>query len=414
MREILARMRSLWGGRARVARGLEVGRMPAFLSTRSRSYRVSLHPILYGLSVLLTVACAAKPVAGQVAARVPEPLAGPRAEAVDQVRERIRQWMAERNLPGVSVAVGVDGDLVWAEGFGWTDIEQRVPVSPLTRFRIGSASKGLTSAAVGLLYERGALDLDAPVQTYVPSFPEKEWPISTRQLMGHLSGIRHYQGEEEIYSSRHYDTVLAALDIFAADPLLFRPGTQYGYSSYGWNLVGAVVESVAGEPFLDFMRREVFAPLRMGRTVPDDVFRIVPDRASFYVRDSDGRLQNERHVDGSNKWASGGFLSTPSDLVRFGFAMLDGELLSPQTVELLWTPLRLESGEAAESALGWGVAEMRGSRVVASPGSSIGGRTAFVIFPDQRVVIVVMSNVTGAEVPPVWQAVAGLFMGSGS
>ena len=390
--------------------------MKTLVRVESREYRGL---VLFGLCALLTGAFTAEPAAGQTTARLPEPLIVVDEEAVDRVRDRIRTWMDEKNLPGVSIAVGVDGQIVWAEGFGWADLEQRVPVTPLTRFRIGSASKGLTSAAVGLLHERGALDLDSPVRAYLPSFPEKKWPMSTRQLMGHVAGVRHYVKEDEalrekeIYSSRHYDTVLESLEIFAADPLLFRPGTKYSYSGFGYSLVSAVVERVAGESFLEFMRREIFATLGMRHTVPDDVFRIVPHRASSYVRDSDGRLQNERYVDQSNIWAAGGFLSTPSDLVRFGFGMLEAEVLKPETVEMLWTSPKLESGGTTGYGLGWFLSKKNGHRVVASPGSSIGGRCSFVIFPDDSLVVAIMSNVTDAEVAPIWQALAQTFIKKG-
>lgn len=383
--------------------------MKTVLGTRPRSPCGSPRPALYGLVALVTVVFAADPAAGQTTVRVPAPRTAAHTQAVDQARERVRALVAEFNLPGVSVAVGMDGEPVWAEGFGWADLEQRVPVTPLTRFRVGSVSKPLTAAAVGLLYERGRLDLDASVQEYVPSFPEKRWPISTRQLMGHVAGVRHYRGEEEAFSSKHYENVLDGLEIFAADPLLFRPGTERSYSSYGWNLVSAVVHGAAGEPFLDFMRREVFAPVGMRQTVPDDVFRIVPHRASFYDRDPDGRLRNANYVDQSNKWAGGGFLSTPSDLVRFGFAMLDGELLASETVELLWTPLRLESGESTGYGLGWGIREIDGRPTIGHMGSSVGGRASLMVFPEQRMVVSVMSNVTRAEIPRIILTLVSLF-----
>ncbi len=372
-------------------------------------HRGSPRPVLYGLLALLTVVFAADPAAGQATALVPAPRTDAHAQAVDQARERVREWLAENNVPGISVAVGLDGELVWAEGFGWADLEQRVPVTPLTRFRAGSVGKPLTAAAVGLLYERGRLDLDTPVQQYVPSFPEKRWPISPRQLMGHTAGIRHYRGMEEALSSVHYDDVLEGLEIFAADSLLFRPGTDYSYSTYGWNLLGAVVQEAAGEPFLEFMRREVFAPVGMRHTVPDDVFGIVPHRASFYDRDSDGRLRNANYVDQSNKWAGGGFLSTPSDLVRFGFAMLDGELLEPETVELLWTPVQLESGESTGNGLGWSFQDFGGRPMIGHGGRSVGGTASLMIFPEQRMVVSVASNVTGAAPAPIAVALARLF-----
>jgi serine beta-lactamase-like protein LACTB, mitochondrial len=238
------------------------------------------------------------------------------------------------------------------------------------------------------------------------------WPISTRQLMGHFAGIRNYQNDEP-YSSKHYGSVLESLEVFSGDAVLFQPGTKYSYSSYGWNLVSAAVEGAASEPFLEFMRREIFTPIGMRHTVPDDVYMIVPGRASFYDRDSDGRLRNERYVDQSNKWAGGGFLSTPSDLVRFGFAMVDAELLKRETVDLLWTPLLLESGASTRYGLGWLTNELDGRKMVASPGASIGGQTSFIIFPEERIVLAVMSNVTKAEVAQLGQGLARLFLKGG-
>ncbi|HJO02578.1 MAG TPA: serine hydrolase domain-containing protein, partial [Acidobacteriota bacterium] len=110
-------------------------------------------------------------------------------DAVEWARPLVRAFMVEENLPGLSLAVGMAGKVVWAEGFGWADIGARRPVTPKTRFRIGSVAMPMTATAVGLLHERGLLDLDAPVRDYVPSFPEKEWPVTTRQLMGHVAGV---------------------------------------------------------------------------------------------------------------------------------------------------------------------------------------------------------------------------------
>ena len=107
------------------------------------------------------------------------------AAAVEQGRQIVRAGLTEHSLPGLSVAVGAGGDIVWAEGFGWADLETKAPVAPGTRFRIGTASTALTSAAVGLLAEQGRLKLDDVIQTYVPAFPEKQWPVTLRQVMGH-------------------------------------------------------------------------------------------------------------------------------------------------------------------------------------------------------------------------------------
>src|SRR5438105_9025629 len=184
---------------------------------------------------------------------------------------RMRALVCERlssHIPGVQVAVAIDGTLVWSEGFGYADAARKRPVTRATQFRIGSVSKPLTAAAVVLLYEQGKLDLDAPIQRYVPTFPDKGYPISTRQLAGHLAGIRHYK-DREFFFNRHFPTVRDGLEIFQDDSLLFPPGTRFSYSSYGWNLVSAVVEGAAGEDLLPSISGRVFGSLGLTPTAPD-------------------------------------------------------------------------------------------------------------------------------------------------
>ena len=167
--------------------------------------------------------------------------------------------------PGMSVAVAVDGKLVWAEGFGLADLEQCVPATPKTKFRIGSTSKPLTSAAAALLYEQGRIDLDAPIQRYVPSFPDKGQVITTRELLGHIGGIRHYNAAEEIENQKQYSSVTESLARFKDDPLIAPPGTKRRYSTYGYVLVSAVIEGASGQDFLTFMHDRVFLPLACER-----------------------------------------------------------------------------------------------------------------------------------------------------
>ncbi len=350
-------------------------------------------------SVLLVVffLAAAPSAQAQSVARVEGPSVAARAHAVDQARALARALVAKHNLPGLSVSVGVDGDVVWAQGFGWANLEERVPVTPLSRFRVGSVAKSLTSVAMGQLYQAGRVDLDAPVQKYVPSFPKKRWPVTVRELMAHTAGIRDYRGDEFL-NSKHYDNILDGLKIFENDPLVFKPGTQYLYTSYGWNLVGAVVQSVAHEPYLDYMRTHVFAPAGMRHTVPDDVARVVPHRTAYYVHDKQGRLRNAPYVDNSYKWPSGGFLSTPDDLVRFGFALLDGKLLKPATRKLLWSPVYLTSGKPIGRGLDWKLGtDAQGRHHVGHMGGSVGGRTVFRIYPRQHMVIAATTNLSDAD-----------------
>src|SRR6266581_118009 len=316
---------------------------------------------------------------------------------------RMRTLVCERlssHIPGVQVAVAIDGTLVWSEGFGYADAARKRPVTRATQFRIGSVSKPLTAAAVALLYEQGKLDLDAPVQRYVPSFPDKGYPITTRQLAGHLAGIRHYRGDEFL-RNRHFDTVLEGLAIFQGDSLLFPPGTKFSYSSYGWNLISAVVEAAAGQNFLSYMGRTVFRPLGMTHTAADRVDSLIPNRTRFYERAADGAFVLAPPVNNSYKWAGGGFVSTAEDLVKFGSAMLRPGFLKAGTLELLFTSQKTTAGEPTGYGVGWFVGtDSLGHRWVFHGGSSVGGTTAFGVDRDSRVVVAITSNLSDAPLAP--------------
>ncbi len=350
-------------------------------------------------------------VPGLLVAQTPAPATALRhAAAIDSARAIVAALVQREGIIGVSVAVGVGGELVWSQGFGFADAENRSPVTPETKFRIGSVSKSLTAAAVGLLVEQRQLDLDAPVQRYVPYFPRKQRPITTRQLGGHIAGIRHYRGDEFL-SSRRYDTVRDGLAIFEGDTLLFEPGTRYAYSSYGWNLIAAVIEGAARQPFLTYMRTRVFEPLGMRNTVADHTDSIIPFRTRFYMRDRDGTPLNAPYVDNSHKWVGGGFLATPEDLVRFGAAHLTPTFLRPETVRILWTSQRLEDGEQTGYGIGWRVGtDAHERRVVSHSGGSVGGRSLLLIYPDQGVVIAMAANMTDLRYGDVPERIAELFM----
>src|SRR5439155_277861 len=241
------------------------------------------------VAVLIGTALLASPMAhsgaagqAQCISRAAVPVPPAYASTVARARALVCDKLAGR-ISGLQVAVGVDGKLVWSEGFGYADVARKIPVTAETQFRIGSVSKPMTAAAVALLYEQGKLDLDAPVQRYVPSFPDKGVPITTRQLAGHLAGIRHYRGDEFLLN-RRFTSVLEGLTIFQGDSLLFPPGTKFSYSTYGWNLISAVVEAAAGQDFLSYMGRNVFRPLGMTHTAADRVDSLIPNRTRFYER----------------------------------------------------------------------------------------------------------------------------------
>ncbi len=317
-------------------------------------------------------------------------------EAIAASRAAFEAYIESSSTPGVSVAVVLEDDLVWAEGFGLADVEQGVPVTPKTLFRAWSVSKPLTAAAVGLLHERGRLDLDAPVQRYVPGFPDKGKPITPRQLGGHRAGIPHY-GPGDLANYTPYGSVLEALDKFKDRPLLFDPGTDFEYSTFGYTLLGAVIESAAETPYLDFMQAEVFGPLGMRDTRPDRYREVIPGRTRFYEVSETGDLTNAPFTDNSDLWPGGGFLSTPTDLVLFGAGLLRGDLMKPSTVDLLFTPMGIVEEFGMGYALGWYVLEpdeAGGGRILMHSGGHYGGAALLVIWEEPLVILAIMANAT--------------------
>jgi len=334
--------------------------------------------------------------------------------AVTHSQQIVRAAVVQQGLPGISVAVGVNGEIVWAEGFGWANLEDKSLVDTNTRFRIGHVSKPLTSVAVGLLREQGRLHLDDEIQEYVPTFPKKDWPVTVRQLMGHVAGFRHYRNTEwGDKPSVHCERASEGLATFANDSLLFQPETRYQYSTYGWVLVSAAVEAVAGVPFSEFMRTQIFEPLGMSHTSADAPNAPIPNRAtSYYEGNLGGNLTTS--VDYSCFAGGGAFLSTPSDLVRFGAALSQGKLLKPDTVKRLQTPQQLTSGVETDYGLGWMVetVDLAGqqTRLVGHASRTIeGASTSFLTFPDRGLIVAVTSNISFADMRSIALAVAEQF-----
>jgi CubicO group peptidase (beta-lactamase class C family) len=326
----------------------------------------------------------------------------------------------------------VDGEVVWASAFGKVDLDDGIGTSVDTPYRIGSVSKAVTSVGLGRLVQDGRIDLDAPVRTYVPTFPEKRWPVPVRLLAGHMGGVRHYTDRlgltflKEMFNRQRYASVTDALEIFADDPLLYEPGTGFQYSTHGYTLLSAVLEGAAGQPYLAFMDQAVFAPLGMEHSGPDDGTATDPLPAVPLHMDKligpllvhlglPGQLLGTRYVrppdaDPSYKWAGGGLLSTASDLVRMANALMSHEFLDSATVELLWTPQRLPDGSMNPQryGMGWRIdreAELLGLadsvRVIHHGGSSPGSSAFLLLVPEADVAVAVLTNATLSQPWPM-------------
>lgn len=312
------------------------------------------------------------------------------AKQTRAIRSLIKKTMTTHGVPGATFAIGLRGKLVWSEGFGYADIENHVQACPETEYRTASIGKSMTATAAMELVEQGKLDLDKPIQTYCPRFPEKQWSVTSRDLISHSSGIRHYGGpneEAELFNTRHYDHVSDALDLFENDPLKQQPGTDMLYSTWGYVTLGCVIEGATHEEFRAFMRKAIFQPAGMTHTRDDDPRAIIPNRARGYIFEN-GELRNSRWVDMSSKMAAGGWITTASDLVRFMNAWMAGVLVSKQTMKAMTEPYRLpHDGTIDGFGLGWFFDDYRGMKAVHYGGGTpqVSGFIFFV--PEKQVTV---------------------------
>ena len=345
-----------------------------------------------GLLVLPAVLALAQPA--PAASPSPSPSGLPPA-AVQAIEAAISSTMSAERIPGLSVAVVTRSELRFAAGFGQADLENTVPATAETVYRLASVSKPITAVAALQLAEQGKLDLDAPVQKYVPSFPQKPWPVTTRALLGHLGGIRHY-AEGEVESTRHYNALADALAIFQDDPLAQEPGTKYLYSTYGYTLVGVVIEAAAGTTFADYVRKNIFEPAGMAGARVDDVFEIIPHRAHGYQKGPGGTLQNSGLADTSYKVPGGGLCATAPDLARFAVAIWNGTLLKPQTRREMFTSQRTRDGKRTGYGLGWALSGGRKGRTeVFHRGDQQRVTSLLYTQPDRGVAVVLFANLEG-------------------
>ncbi len=329
---------------------------------------------------------------------------------IAHTRSLVQREFKKENFPGLAVSVWMEGVLIWSEGFGYANVADSVKVDPANSlFRIGSVSKTLTSAGLAKLVERVEFNLDEPIQKYVPDFPEKTWPITTRQVAQHIGGIRHYVGFE-FYSNVNYTSVHDALKVFMNDTLLFMPGEKYSYSSFGWNLVSAAMEGASGKSFLDYMQKEVFAPANMKSTYPDDIGLTHLPRVAFYNLLA-GRNIIAPQVNNSIKWAGGGFLSTAEDLIHFGEAILNHDLVNEKTTTQFWTPATLNNGKSTNYGIGWATnADKRNRRWVGHSGGSVGGSSMFLMYPEQKLIVVTLVNRSDAGAADLAFTIADQFL----
>ncbi|HEY7883652.1 MAG TPA: serine hydrolase domain-containing protein [Cellvibrionaceae bacterium] len=339
------------------------------------------------------------------------PLTGPTHSQIDnktyqrageQALQRLQERRQKILAPGISAAVAIKGERVWAGTVGWADIAKEQPVTADTQFRIGSTSKPVTITALAKLVERGLIDLDTPIGEYLSPLPNPAWTsITPRQLASHSAGLVEYKQTQDLMGLYHimalrkrYDTAREALEIFDDSDLLFTPGSNFHYTSYSTVLLSAVMEAVTDTPLPALMQSMVFAPLNLAQTLPEPI-KPPKHLASFYWRDG-RQAKIWRKVDLSHRLAGGGYISTPSDLVTLGSAWLDPDVIAPELRDSFWQPQALPSGDinSQNYALGWRLhkADDYMPTHANHGGVSRGSQSWLMVIPDFQMAVAVSIN----------------------
>ena len=323
------------------------------------------------------------------------------ADKIKKIEAAISSFQSQRHIAAISVAIVADNKIRFLGAYGIADLENSVPAKLTTEFRIASISKALTAVAAMQLAEKGRLDLDAPVQKYVPGFPTKAFPITTRQLLAHLSGIRGYRRDEGEYTNR-YASLTDALSIFKDDPLEQEPETRYTYSTFGYTLVGAVIEGASGMSFTDYMREHIFKPAGMQFTQVDDLYVLIPNRARGYrpreYAQFNGNVRNMALMDSSYKIPGGGFVSTAEDLARFAIAVQSNLLIKQETFDQMSKSQKTRDGRETGYGYGWYIDRREGRQADGSVhhgGVQQGFTSDLWLLPKKRFAVVVLTNLEG-------------------
>ncbi len=312
-----------------------------------------------------------------------------------QADQILQQVMDSDKVPSISVAVSKNGKIVYSRALGFADLANRVPATVKTSYSIGSVSKSITAVAALQLAEKKRLDLDAPVQDFCPAFPTKPNRITVRQLLAHTGGIRHYdyrRFEEDFLNKKHFGSIDEALTKFSRDPLVADPGTKYHYSSWGYVVVGCAIEGASGRPYSEYIQANIVQTAGMSNTRLDVVAKTVPDRAIGYFKSDSDSLQKAGFFDSSDRYPAGGLLSTPSDLTRFGDALLAGRLLGDEPRQQMWSSSKLSSGKDTGHGLGWKISDRDGT--VSHGGTTVGTTTYLYIRREQKIVVAIAVNLS--------------------
>lgn len=325
----------------------------------------------------------------------------PQPALVSQLDGIVASVMEKARYPGAAVLVSRRGEVIYRKGFGFADLENRIPVTPDTVFPIGSVSKSFTGLAIMQLVEQGKVSLDAPVGQYLADYRGPARSVALRHLLNHTAGIPNYTALEEFPPDPQlHQTHEQVMGYFAERPLLFAPGTRMAYSNSNTYLLGMVVEKVTGRALADYLRANVFGPFRMSHTHFADYRPIIEHRSRGYDLEGDQYL-NAQQYDVDYPFAAGAILSTVDDLLRYQQGVFEGDRVSAQTRERLLTLDTLGDGTRTYYALGCLIVrQFEGHRKISHSGVISGFSSHYAYYPDDQVTIVLLTNLEHGSIPP--------------
>jgi D-alanyl-D-alanine carboxypeptidase len=368
--------------------------------------RTSVFPVLFLLLGLLGLTPALPATA---ATPSPKPNDAALVAQIDQLLQKTYP-AAE---PGAAVLVERDGQVVLRKAYGMANLELGVPLGPEMVFRLGSITKQFTATMILKLAEEGKLALDDEVTKYLPDFPTHGQKITLEHLLTHTSGIKSYTSLAQWRKVLREDlTPQQVVDLFKDEPADFAPGEKWLYDNSGYFLLGMVIEKVTGKTYANALAETLFLPLGLTHTAYGDDSAVVPGRAAGY-EGSPGHYQNASYLSMTQPYAAGSLVSTVDDLARWEHALFSGTLLRKDFFARMTTPYRLKSGKPTGYGYGLAVWSFEGHRVIEHGGGINGFSTDLLAFPDDRIVVAVLSNNPGREPSPELVAieVASLLVG---
>ncbi len=325
--------------------------------------------------------------------------------ADSRIGEYLQNEMKTQQIPGVSLAVIRNGEIVLAKGYGYANVEHQAPAKPETIFQSGSMGKQFTATAVMLLMEDGKLAIDDKITKYFPDSPETWRNITIRNLLTHTSGMTDYP---EGFDFRRDYTEDELYERAKQIPLAFQPGEKWSYSNVGYMMLGILIHKVSGKFYGDFLQERVFNPLGMSATRVISEADIIPNRAAGYRLDK-GELKNQNWVSPSlNTTADGALYMNVYDMAKWDAALYGEKLLKRSSLEQMWTPVKLNNGQTHPYGFGWMLGNVKGHRYVQHSGAWQGFKAQIIRYLDDKLTIVLFANQARANQSKLAHGVAAL------